>query len=48
MKLIKQIKHIRLKVRSRLPSLLVAAAILTFNAMPAFAQAVPSGAKIGV
>lgn len=39
MKLIKQIQHIRLKVRSRLPSLLVAAAILTFNAMPAFAQA---------
>jgi hypothetical protein len=39
MKLIKQIQHIRLKVRSRLPSILVAAAILTFNAMPAFAQA---------
>src|ERR1051326_1600649 len=39
MKLIKQIKHIRLKVRSRLPSLLMVAAILILNAMPAWAQA---------
>jgi glucan phosphoethanolaminetransferase (alkaline phosphatase superfamily) len=35
----KFIKHIKPKVRSRLPSLLVAAAFLTLNAMPAFAQA---------
>jgi len=35
----KFIKHVKLKVRSRLPSLLVAAAFLTLNAMPAFAQA---------
>ena len=39
MKLIKQIKHIRLKVRSRLPSLLMVAAILILNTMPAWAQA---------
>jgi len=39
MKLIKQIQHIRLKVRSRLPSLLMVAAILILNAMPAWAQA---------
>jgi len=35
----KLIKHINPKVRSRLPSLLVAAAILTLNTLPAFAQA---------
>ena len=35
----KLIKHINLKVRSRLPSILLAAAFLTLNAMPAFAQA---------
>lgn len=35
----KLIKDIKFKVRSRLPSLLVAAAFLAFNAMPAFAQA---------
>ena len=39
MKVIKQIQHIRVKVRSRLPGLLMAAAILTFNALPVFAQA---------
>ena len=39
MKFIKQIKP---KVRSRLRSLLVAAAILTLNSMPAFAQAFSS------
>ncbi|MCI0536841.1 MAG: TrbC/VirB2 family protein [Verrucomicrobiales bacterium] len=45
----KLIKHIQLKVRSRLPSLLVVAAILTFNAMPAFAQALNStGLKTGI
>ena len=36
MKLIKQTSR---KIRSRLPSILVAAVILTLNAMPAFAQA---------
>ena len=35
----KLIKHISPKVRSRLPSLLMAAAILTFNTLSAFAQA---------
>jgi len=38
----KSIKHIKLKVRSRLPSILVAAAFLILNAMPAFAQAFDS------
>ena len=36
MKLIKQTSR---KIRSRLPAILMAAAILTLNAMPAFAQA---------
>ena len=35
----KLIKHISPKVRSRLPSLLMAAAILTLNTLSAFAQA---------
>ena len=35
----KLIKHISPKVRSRLPSLLMAAAILALNTLPAFAQA---------
>ena len=35
----KFIKHIKPKVRSRLPSLLMAAAILALNTLPAFAQA---------
>jgi glucan phosphoethanolaminetransferase (alkaline phosphatase superfamily) len=35
----KFIKHINLKVRSRLRPLLLAAAILTLHAMPVFAQA---------
>src|SRR5213593_539787 len=38
----KLIKHIKFKVLSRLPSLLAVAAILTLNAMPAFAQAFSS------
>ncbi len=35
----KFIKQTNRKIRSRLPSILMAAAILTLNAMPAFAQA---------
>ena len=35
----KLIKHIKPKVRSRLPSILYVAAILTLNTLPAFAQA---------
>lgn len=35
----KLIKHLKLKIRSRLPSMLAVAAFLTINAMPAFAQA---------
>ncbi len=35
-------KHISPKIRSRLPSILMAAGILTLNAMPAFAQAFSS------
>ena len=35
----KLVKHLNLKVRSRLPSILLAAGLLTLNAMPAFAQA---------
>lgn len=35
----KLVKHIKLKVRSRLPAILMAAAFLTLNAMPVFAQA---------
>ena len=38
----KLIKHISPKVRSRLPSILMAAAILTLNALPASAQAFSS------
>ena len=34
----KIIKHIHPKIRSRLPSLLVAAAVLALNALPAMAQ----------
>jgi len=34
----KFIKHISPKVRSRLPSILMAAGILTLNTLPAFAQ----------
>jgi hypothetical protein len=34
----KIIKHIYPKIRSRLPSLLVAAAVLALNALPAMAQ----------
>jgi len=42
MKIIKQVQQIRLKVRSRLPSILAVAAILSLNAMPVFAQAFDS------
>ena len=42
MKIIKQIKPISLKIRSRLPSLLVVAAILVLNTLPASAQAFSS------
>jgi hypothetical protein len=42
MKLIKQIKPLGQKIRSRLPSLLVAAAILALNTLPASAQAFSS------
>ena len=35
----KIIKHIKLKVRPRLPSIVMVAAFLSLNAMPAFAQA---------
>jgi hypothetical protein len=38
MKIIKHIKPISLKIRSRLPSLLLAAAILALNSLPALAQ----------
>ena len=38
----KLIKHISPKVRSRLPSILMAAAILTLNTLPASAQAFSS------
>ena len=38
----KLVKHINPKVRTRLPSLLMAAAILTLNTIPAFAQAFSS------
>ena len=38
----KLVKHISPKVRTRLPSLLMAAAILTLNTIPAFAQAFSS------
>lgn len=38
MKLIKQIKPIGLKIHSRLSSLLVAAAVVLLNTVPAFAQ----------
>lgn len=42
MKLIKQIKPLVQIIRSRLPSLLVAAAILALNTLPASAQAFSS------
>ena len=42
MKLIKQIKPLGQKIRSRLSSLLVAAAILALNTLPASAQAFSS------
>ena len=38
MKIIKHIKPISLKIRSRLPSLLMAATILALNTIPALAQ----------
>ena len=38
MKITKHIKPISLKIRSRLPSLLLAAAILALNSLPALAQ----------
>ena len=38
MKITKHIQPLRLKIRSRLPSLLLAAGILALNALPAFAQ----------
>ena len=38
MKFIKHIKPISLKIRSRLPSLLMAAAVLALNTIPAWAQ----------
>ena len=38
MKIIKHIKPISLKIRSRLPSLLMAAAVLALNTIPAWAQ----------
>lgn len=38
MKITKHIQPIRLKIRSRLPSLLLATGILALNALPAFAQ----------
>ena len=38
MKIIKHIKPISLKIRSRLPSLLMAAVVLALNTIPAFAQ----------
>ena len=38
MKIIKHIKPISLRIRSRLPSLVMAAAVLALNALPALAQ----------
>ena len=38
MKITKHIQPIRLKIRSRLPSLLLAVGILALNALPTFAQ----------